>query len=296
MTIVWEIATGKTIARLLDRGRTTKDPARLIGFRLYHRGVAYREPAKVEALPPLVLRPRMNRVLIAVAIAFLLGPLALQATLWSSVVVVRCVREPKSREIECGVTRDAWLSHEAHLVNVSDAVGFVPKGALYSRGDAWVDLEGRDKTVMLTPKLNVAKGDIMTSTRELNEWLMRGDDGQLEIRTSYGSPWGAFYVPILSSILGILVAVLVTGRVRLRGVGGGRIVVDCSRSLGPRAPMELALDDVRCFSLDGPKLVLVTKKGDVLLARTVMAARAEEIIARADAWLEEARSGRATGS
>jgi hypothetical protein len=253
--------------------------------------VAYREPAKVVALPPLVLRPRMNRVLIAVAIALLLGPLALQATLWSSVVVVRCVRERSSRAIECGVTRDAWLSHEAHLVNVSDAVGFEPRGALSTRGDAWIDVEGRAGTVTLTPKLNVAKDGLLTSTRELNEWLMRGDDQQLEARTSYGSPWGAFYVPILSLIAAALVALLVTGRVRARAISG-RVIVDCSRFLGPRVPMDVALDDVRCFSLDGPKLVLVTKQGDLVLARTVFAPRVEQMIARGNTWLEEARTWR----
>lgn len=253
----------------------------------------YREAAPGRVPPPLVLRPRMNLFLIGLVVVLFFGPLYLQATLWSSVVVVRCVREPKGREIECGVTRDAWLSHEARLVNVSNAVGFEAKGALSgTRGDAWIDLEGRTETVTVTPKLNVSKDGLMNSTRELNEWLMRGDDQQLQIRTGYGSLWGAFYVPILSLIACIGAAILVTGRVRMRMIPGGRAVVECSLWLGPRAPFEVAIDDVRCFSLDGPKLVLVMKDGPIMIARSVMPKRAELVIDQGNAWLEEARQWR----
>lgn len=252
----------------------------------------YREAAPSRVLGPLILRPRMNLFLIGLVTVLFFAPLYLQATLWSSVIVVRCRHEPKSRDVECGVTRDAWLSHESRVVDVSDAVGFEAKGALSGRGDSWIDLEGRHLTASVTPKLNVSKDGLVNSTRELNEWLMRGDDQQLEIRTTYGSPLGAFYVPVLSLVACILAAILVMGRVRMRMLPGGRAVVDASLWLGPRAPFEVALDDVRCFSFDGPKLVLVTKTGTIMVARNVMPKRAEMILAQGNAWLEEARGYR----
>lgn len=255
--------------------------------------MAYRDAPAHAELPELVLRPRMNRFLIGLAALFLFGPLGLQATLWSSVVSIRCVHiDANPRDVRCEVRRDSWVEHETSTVESRGAYDVRVKGTL-DRGDAWMVIYGNDPEpfVQLTPRLNVAKDGLVASSETLRTWLS-SETWREDVTTSYGSPWGAIYVPLMSTLLCAAVAFLVTQRVRMRLLPGGRVVVDASLWLGPRTPYELALDDIRCVSFDGPKLVLVTKDGTALLAKTVMPKRADLVVDEGNAWLEEARGWR----
>jgi hypothetical protein len=240
----------------------------------------------------------MNRVLIAVGVLLLLGPMWLQASLWSSVIAIRCTHvNAAPYDVRCEVKRDAWVAHEEREVTVRGASAFRVRGISTGRGDAWIAVlrYQSEETIELTPRINVAKGDMATSAETLDQWL-NGETWRDDVKTSYGSPLGAFYVPILSSIACVMIAFLVTQRVRLRMIQGGRVVVDASLWLGPRAPFEIPIDDIRCFSFAGQALVLVTKDGHEMVARSVMPKRAELVVDQGNAWLEEARRFREGGA
>ncbi|MBS2012354.1 MAG: hypothetical protein JST00_05685 [Deltaproteobacteria bacterium] len=244
-------------------------------------------------LRPVVLRPRVSKVLIGIVTVLLVGPIHLQASLWSSVVLIRCTHvDAQPYDVACEVRRDAWITHESQSVTLPGVRAFEVHGNARGRGDAWIAAirSGRDDGVAtpVTPGLNVAKGEMIESARVLHEWL-HSETWRDEVTTSYGSPVGAFYVPLLSLLAWAAAMFLVMQRVRMRLLPGGRVVVDASRWLGLRAPIELALDDL---SFDGPRLVLVTSRGPLLLARSVFARRAEVVLAQGNAWLEAARGWR----
>lgn len=232
--------------------------------------------------------------MIGVAALFFFGPLGLQAFLWSSFVEIQCTKENARLppDVACHVTSHAWIGGEARDVRVERAVRVDALGQTEQRGDMWLVLTDDRDAKELTPKLNVAKGGQLDAMRALNVWL--GDEAARgELHASFGSPWGAIYVPMISSVLCVLVWMLVTSTVRAT-LAGGRVTFRSSKSLVPKTArvLEVALDDVRCLSFDGPKLVVVTKQGEHVLAASTVAQRAEKLVLDGNAWIEEAKRAR----
>lgn len=246
----------------MGSGRSlTTGAARVVG--------PYRAPAPRPAAT-LVLRPTLARRIIGLCIVLTLAPTGLFLGLWSRVVDVDCTSD-RPGALRCDVHEETIVQASRHRVALTGVKEVRLAGATdRTRGDTWIEADCDQGWISLTDGFNLDK----FSQGELAERLgVAAAVGRGRIQASFGSRWGALFVPIMCAVGSLLILAMLGTRVKLTLDHAHRLLtVERRRRLRrSRVSIELAQIDDIVIGAEGRREAIVakTRRGPIPLFATV---------------------------